>query len=216
MHQRKTSPLKVQGAVIVNAVLLPAVLFLLISCGGTAPSNKQAVSHPAVPPPPSLFVLSSHGDVSAFRADGTSLWQAPADSNSDSMPSANGTHLLDTGKMVYVATDFLRAYSRTGQLRWQHDLPYRTDDSLLVGSMLYIVGGGIATAWNTLKGTLQWQQSPAAGTSLTSDTRSPGEWWKSGHRLQSSIGCESMERTGGPWRNHQDAHVGREYLADPY
>ncbi len=170
MHQKKTSPLKVLGAVIVNAVLLPAVLFLLISCGGTAPSNQQAVSHPAAPLPPSLFVLSSHGDVNAFRADGTSLWQAPADTNSDSMPSANGTHLLDTGKMVYLATDFLRAYSRTGQLRWQHDLPYRTDDSLLVGSTLYIVGGGIATAWNTLKGTLQWQQSPVAGTALTSDT----------------------------------------------
>ena len=98
-----------------------AVVILLVSCGETTPSHQHAPSRPA-PVPPSLFVLSFQGDVQAYRADGTSLWQASADANSESMPTLSGTHLVEAGQMIIVATDAVRVYSRTGQLRWQHTL----------------------------------------------------------------------------------------------
>ena len=66
------------------------------------------VSRPA---PPSLFVLSSQGDLQAYRTGGTSPWQTNADTNSESIPNAQGIHWLNTGQMVSVATGTIRAYS---------------------------------------------------------------------------------------------------------
>jgi outer membrane protein assembly factor BamB len=170
MLQRKTALFTSSQKISLLRGALLSVVILLVSCGGITPSHQHATSHPA-PPPPSLFVLSSQGDVQAYRADGTSLWQASTDANSESMPTLSGTHLIEAGQTIIVATDAVRVYSRTGQLRWQHDLSSATDDSLVVGSTLYLVGG-TATAWNITTGTLQWQQSNTLlfpVTSLTSD-----------------------------------------------
>ena len=73
----------------------------------------------------------------------------------------NGTHIIDTGQMIIEATDAVRAYSRLGQLRWQHDLSSRADTMLLGDQQLFIACGGSITAWATTTGTLQWQQSNA-------------------------------------------------------
>ena len=53
---------------LLNSALI--VAFLLVACGGTTPSSQHTTSRPK-PVPPSLFVLSSQGDMQAYRADGT-------------------------------------------------------------------------------------------------------------------------------------------------
>jgi outer membrane protein assembly factor BamB len=148
-------------------------VLLLVSCRETAVSNRQAVSRPE-PSSPSLFVLSSHGDIQAYHTDGTLLWQASADAQSDSIPSTQGTHLLNAGQMVYVATDAIHAYDRlTGQLHWQHDLSSSADTMLLVGQRLFVACNGSITAWDAITGALQWQQSNVvlqATTALAHDS----------------------------------------------
>jgi hypothetical protein len=78
------------------SVLFLTLLFLLASCRETIPA-KQTIVHPP-PVPPSLFVLSSQGNLDAYRADRKQLWQATADTNSDSTPDLNGTHILFSGR----------------------------------------------------------------------------------------------------------------------
>ena len=154
------------------SALFFTLLFLLASCGKTVPA-KQAISHPT-PVPPSLFVLSSQGNMDAYCVDGKQLWQANADTNSDNTLSLNGTHILHTDRAIYIATDTVRAYSYTGQIDWQHDLPSRADDMLLVGQTLYVACAGSILAWNVTSGALQWQQSNVvlqATTVLTADAQ---------------------------------------------
>lgn len=137
---------------IPTSFLFVGLAMILLSCGNAATTNAPHRSQPAQSP--TLYLLSSQGDLYAARADGKQLWQAPDGGNAGAIPP-DGTHVIVAPQMIYVATDTVRAYTRDGQLRWRNDLPTMTEDSLLVGSTLYIAGGGTITAWDVTTGALR-------------------------------------------------------------
>ncbi|GHO88142.1 PQQ-binding-like beta-propeller repeat protein [Dictyobacter formicarum] len=144
---------------VFSSVGLFLLLFLLTDCGPGTPAPNRP--HGSQPLPPSAYVLSSAGDLTAYQTNGAMLWrqtgQAENATESDLPPV--GTHLIVAKQALYAATNVLSAYTRSGQVIWHQTLS-AVALNMALGHLLYVAEeGGSVTAWNPTTGQLVWQQT---------------------------------------------------------
>lgn len=138
------------------ATLLVIVFLLALTVGCGTPVKKSANSSSTIPSP-TLFMLSQ-GTLESYQADGKQNWQIQA-ASMGSVNSENAhTHLINSGTVLYTATDILQATTLTGKVLWHQSLPAQADDLLLTKQNLYVLADGALSAWNSTQGKLLWQQ----------------------------------------------------------